>query len=75
VKNQRTTRVLLDLTGVQRIGLANPSGDGPTVGNSGIGLVAEMDGFTHGCAKGLSGGTIHGPADGAESNPPNMGDA
>ncbi len=75
MKNRRTTSVMFDLTGLQRIGLANPSGAGPMVGSSGIWLVAEIDGFTNGCAKGLSGGVIHGPADASESNPPNIGDA
>jgi hypothetical protein len=44
----------------------------PADGSSGIGLVAEIDGFTHGYANWLSGRSIHAPADGSDLNPSNV---
>ena len=44
----------------------------PADGSSGIGLVAEIDGFTHGCANWLSGRSIQAPADGSDGNPSNV---
>jgi hypothetical protein len=43
----------------------------PSGGSSDIGLV--VDGFTNGCANGLSGDSIHGPADVSGVNPPDIG--
>ena len=43
-----------------------PSGGNPDIG-------AIVDGFTNGCAKGLSGDSIHGPPDVSGVNPSDMG--
>jgi hypothetical protein len=71
VKNRRTIRVMFDLTCLQRIGPTNPGCDMPSGGSSDIGAV--VDGFTNGCAKGLSGDCIQGPADVSGVNPPDIG--